>query len=232
MLKKFLLSLSALLSLYMSAADYSKSVSILGDSYSTYEKFVEPSSNLVWYYDHTREKMTDVTDVDQTWWHQYIKENGYRLDKNNSYSGSTVCNTGYRGDDYTNISFIARMDNLGCPDIIFIFGATNDSWANVPLGELIYDSWTVDDLKSFNPALTYMLSFMTKRYINTEIIYLINDGLKTSITDSIKEACNHYGIKYIELHDIDKTAGHPNVNGMKQIAEQINQAFRFNTTQD
>lgn len=225
MYKAILLPLSLLMSLCLNAADYAKSISILGDSYSTYEKFVQPSSNLVWYYTQPRTKMTDVNSVEQTWWHRYIKDNGYRLDTNNSYSGSTVCNTGYRGDDYSAISFIARMDNLGCPDMIFIFGATNDSWANSPLGKLIYDSWTAEDLKSFKPALTYMLSFMTERYINTEIIYIINDGLKEEVTGAIKEACNHYGIRYIELHDIDKTAGHPNIEGMKQIATQLSEAL-------
>lgn len=223
--KTFLLSLFLLLSV-CSWAREPKTVSILGDSYSTYEGYVEPSSNWVWYFAQPRVETTDVNDVKQTWWHRFIKNNGYRLEKNNSYSGSTVCNTGYDGADYTGISFISRMNNLGCPDLILIFGATNDSWANVPLGEMKYDSWTADDLKSFCPALTYMLSYMSNRYLNTEIVYLINDGLKTEVTDAIKKACSHYSIKYIELHDIDKTAGHPNIHGMEQIAGQITKALK------
>ena len=225
MYRKILLSLLMIASI-AAFAQGRKSVSVLGDSYSTYEGYIEPATNWTWYFTKPRVETTDVNDVKQTWWHQFIKNNGYKLEKNNSYSGSTVCYTGYDGADYTDISFVSRMDNLGNPDIIFIFGATNDSWANVPLGDLIYSGWTPETLKSFNPALTYMLDHMSNRYINTEIIYLINDGLNEELTDAIKEACDHYGIRYIALKDIDKTAGHPNQHGMTQIADQINQALK------
>ncbi len=200
-----------------------KSVSILGDSYSTFENFVEPSGNALWYFNRPDPNLTDVDNVKQTWWHQFISGNGYRLEKNNSFSGSTICNTGYNGEDYTDRSFITRMSNLGSPDLLLIFGATNDSWANSPIGEFVWSDWTPEQLKSFRPALAYMLSFVADRYPNTDIVYIINDGLKPEITSSIVEACNHYSIPYIQLKDIDKTAGHPNVKGMKQIAEQLRQ---------
>lgn len=203
-----------------------KSVSVLGDSYSTFENYVEPKSNEMWYFVHPNPDLTDVNDVKQTWWHQLIKEGGYRLDQNNSYSGSTICTTGYRGEDYTPRAFITRMDNLGCPDILLIFGATNDSWANSPIGEFVWSDWTEEQLKSFRPALTYMLSHIVDRYPNTELLYIINDGLKPEITSSIVEACDHYGVPYVQLKDIDKTAGHPNIHGMKQIKEQVAAALK------
>ena len=108
----------AAMSLY---AGDKQSVSILGDSYSTFEGYIEPESNITWYYEPVRDDRTDLRTVDQTWWHRFIKENGYKLCKNNSYSGSTVCNRGYEGDDYTDRSFLIRCKNLGNPDIIFIF---------------------------------------------------------------------------------------------------------------
>lgn len=198
-----------------------KGVSVLGDSYSTFESFVEPAGNALWYFKKPDPKLTDVNNVRQTWWHRFISENGYRLEKNNSFSGATICNTGYNGEDYSDRSFISRMDNLGSPDILFIFGATNDSWANSPIGNFVWDGWTDEQLKSFRPALSYMLSHVVDRYPNTDIVYIVNDGLKPEITSSIIEACDHYNVKYILLHDISKTAGHPNVEGMKQIAEQV-----------
>ncbi len=225
MFRRIFLSLFLIASL-TSLAQGRKTVSVLGDSYSTYEGFVEPETNWVWYFAKPRVETTDVNNVQQTWWHQFIKNNGYKLEKNNSYSGSTVCNTGYDGADYSEISFIARMDNLGCPDMIIVFGGTNDSWANVPLGEIKYAGWNTEDLKSFRPALCHMMSFLNDRYPNTEIIYLINDGLKPEITGSIKEVCDHFSIQYLELMDIDKTAGHPNINGMRQIARQLTEKIK------
>ncbi|MDE6017654.1 MAG: SGNH/GDSL hydrolase family protein [Muribaculaceae bacterium] len=208
------------------SAQVKTSVSILGDSYSTFENYIEPKGNEIWYFRHPKPNRTDVDDVKQTWWHLLIKENGYKLEKNNSYSGSTICTTGYRGEDYSDRAFITRMDNLGNPDILLIFGATNDSWANAPIGEFVWADWTDEQLKSFRPALTYMLSYIVDRYPNTELLYIINDGLKPEITNSIVEACDHYGVPYIQLKDIDKTASHPNIHGMKQIAEQVSAVLK------
>lgn len=214
---------ACVVSLSLSAQEH-KSVSILGDSYSTFEGYVTPSTNELWYYAHPGGS-TDVNDVSQTWWHRFIKQNGYRLCVNNSYSGATIGYYGYSGNDYSPRSFITRMDNLGCPDILFIFGGTNDSWANAPVGEFKYDNLRRDDLFSFRPAMAYMLKYITDRYLNTEIYFLINDGLRDEITSTIIEACKHYGVKYIKLHDIDKKNGHPTIKGHAAIASQIEAAL-------
>lgn len=216
---------AALLLVMPSAAQSRKSVSILGDSYSTFEGFVEPSTNELWYFAKPKSRQTDVNDVKQTWWHRFITDNGYLLEKNNSYSGATVSTTGYQGNDYSDRSFITRMKNIGSPDMILIFGATNDSWAGSPIGEFNWNDIYGGNMKEFRPALAYMLSYLKNRHPNAEIIYLINDGLKQEITSSIIEACRHFGIPYVEFHDIDKTAGHPNVNGMRQISEQLTEAL-------
>ena len=137
------------------------------------------------------------------------------------FSGATICNTGYRQADYSDRSFITRMDELGCPDVIFIFGATNDCWAGAPLGEYKYGGWTKEDLYRFRPAMAYMLDHMIDRYPNVEIYFLLNSGLKEEFNESVRATCKHYGIDCIELHDIDKQSGHPSVKGMEQICDQI-----------
>ena len=202
------------------------SVSILGDSYSTYEDFVTPSTNELWYYAKNVEAKTDVKDVCQTWWHQVIKENGWRLCLNNSYSGATICYTGYDGNDYSARSFNTRMNNLGSPDIIFVFGATNDSWAGAPIGEYKYEGITKADMYSFRPALAYMLKWMTDYYLNTKIYFLLNDDLRDEIDESVKTICARYGVPVIELEGIDKISGHPSVKGMRQIADQVNRFLK------
>ena len=67
-----------------------KSVAIFGDSYSTFEGFITPSINETWYFLDRRQGDNDVVAVEQTWWHQLIKRNGWKLAINNSYSGSTI----------------------------------------------------------------------------------------------------------------------------------------------
>ena len=220
-MKKITLTILAVLMAGI-AVDQTKAVSILGDSYSTYEDFVTPATNELWYYAKNSEQKTDVKDVRQTWWHQLIKENGWRLAVNNSYSGATISYTGYDGNDYSPRSFNTRMDNLGQPDIIFIFGATNDSWAGSPIGDFIYEGIKKADLYEFRPALAHMLQWMTDRYVNTEIYFILNDDLRDEIDESVKTICAHYGVPVIELADINKLSGHPSVKGMRQIADQVN----------
>lgn len=198
-----------------------KSVSVLGDSYSTFEGYITPATNEMWYFTNTMGGRTDVTDVRQTWWHQLITQKGWKLCVNNSYSGSTICFTGYNGDDYSARSFITRADNLGCPDIIFIFGSTNDSWANSPIGDFKYKDFKGIDLWSFRPALARLLDYMTARYIGTKIYFILNDGLKPEINESVKTICQHYDVDVITLEGIDKKSAHPSIRGMQQIAKQI-----------
>lgn len=201
-------------------------ISILGDSYSTFEGCVSPKWNEVWYFNTPKLDKTDLTDPAQTWWHILLENEDYVLEKNNSYSGSTICTTGYNGADFSDRSFISRMYNLGNPDLILIFGATNDSWANAPVGEFKWEGWTKEDLKSFRPALAYFLHNITALYPESKILYMVNDGLKDEVTSSIIEACRRYGVPYLELQGIDKTAGHPNIHGMQQIADQLKAALQ------
>lgn len=213
-------ALLCLCAIQTNAQDRTK-VSILGDSYSTFEDYVSPKWNEVWYFNTPKLDKTDLTDPSQTWWRILLEDKNYVLEKNNSFSGSTICTTGYNGADFSDRSFISRMHNLGNPDLILIFGATNDSWANSPVGEFKWEGWNEEDLKSFRPALAYLLQNITSLYPESRFLFIVNDGLKDEITCSILEACEKTGIPYIQLEGIDKTAGHPNVHGMQQIADQL-----------
>lgn len=202
-----------------------ESVSILGDSYSTFEGFMTPETNEVWYYARHGGN-TDVNSVTETWWHQYIANSGYKLCVNNSYSGATIGYTGYDGNDYSPRSFITRSDELGCPDIIFVFGGTNDSWAGEAVGEYKYDNWNKGDFYTFRPAMAYLTDHLLKRYPNTKLYFIINSELREDISSSMKTICQHYGVKYIQLEDIDKMNGHPTIKGHAQIAEQVAKALK------
>lgn len=203
------------------------SVSILGDSYSTFEGYLTPDTMDIWYFEGAQDaRRTDVKNVSETWWMQLIKKKNWKLEVNNSWSGSTICYTGYRDEDYSRRSFITRVPALGSPDIILIFGGTNDSWANAPIGEFKYSDWRRADLYTFRPAMACMLAKIKERYPTAEVYVISNDGLKPEITGSMEQICKHYDVPLIQLHDISKTAGHPNVQGMMQIAEQLEREIK------
>ena len=206
-------------------AQSKRGISILGDSYSTFKGYVLPDSNYVWYPQEKAEN-NDVQDIRQLWWHQLIREHGYRLCQNNSFSGATICHTGYKGEDYSDRSYCTRLRYLGSPDIILVFGGTNDTWAKSPIGDYQYSDWSRHDLFKFRPAMAYLLANLQNRYPGADIYVIINDILSENVTVSMKTICDHYHVPYIQLHDIDKQWGHPSQKGMTQIAEQVAEAIR------
>lgn len=216
--------------LLFSVTALAQRVSILGDSYSTFEDFVTPSTNELWYYAHNDTSKTDVNRVEDTWWWQVIHDNDYKLEVNNSYSGATIGYSGYDGNDYSRRSFLKRMYNIGSPDIILVFGGTNDSWAKEPVGEYKYADWQWGDFYSFRPAMAYMVNWIRLHHPNVSTYYIINSELSPEITESMKTICKHYNVPYIELKNISKKNGHPTVKGMKAIAEQVSEAINPSKT--
>lgn len=209
------LFLTILLSLCLQASAAVK-VSILGDSYSTFSGFI-PEGYAVFY----PLPGNDVQSVEQTWWQILISGCGYELDTNNSYSGSTICNTGYGGADYSDRAFVSRLNEIGNPDILFIFGGTNDAWAGSPLGGYAFSHIVKENLYSFRPAMAYMLSTLKRLYRDTKIYFILNTELEEGINESVKKICGRYRVPVIVLHDIDKQMNHPSQAGMKAIAEQV-----------
>ena len=222
-MKRQLILLALLLTMSVVASAQGKpSVTIFGDSYSTFEGYLTPDTMETWYFDRQdNPQRTDVRTVRQTWWWQVIDRMGWKLEKNNSWSGSTICNTGYGDADYTHRSFITRHNDLGTPDVILLLGATNDSWCDAPIGDYKYDGWRRADLYCFRPALSWLLHHLHDRYPTADLFFILNNELKADINSSVETICQYYQVPVIHLHDIAKTSGHPNVKGMQQIADQV-----------
>jgi len=201
-----------------------KNVLIMGDSYSTYQGYLPEGYHT--YYSDERTSPPIVHGVENTWWRILTGEMGLNLVCNDSFSGSTVCNT-VRPALSVDSSFLRRMDKYLAEgffsenkiDLMLIFGGTNDSWIDAPVGRLQYADWTEEDLKNVLPAFCYLLS-RAKPAVG-EVVVLLNTGLKEEITGGFREACGHYGIRYLDLKEIDKECGHPTELGMRQIAGQV-----------
>lgn len=203
-------------------------VAVLGDSYSTFEDYI-PDGYAVWYWNRTME-YNDVCCVDSTWWKRLCDRNGYQLLVNSSYSGSTICNTGYNGEDYSDRSFYTRLKDITkldtLPDVLYIFGGTNDSWAGSPLGDLKYSGWSDEDMYSTLPAFCRLLNDLTDDLPDVRIIFIMNTELKSDLVAGLKKASEHYCVDFLQLEDIDKQSGHPSNKGMRQICEQIENYHR------
>lgn len=208
------------------AKNHYKTFSILGDSYSTFKDYTDPLNNTQWYPPSdsaTQGSENDVEDVENTWWHLFANDYKSLLIQNNSYSGSCISYDSYGTGtvDGKNFSFVKRCENLKKAELIIIEGGTNDAWSNVSLGEYKYSNWVESDFETFRPACSYVLDYIKRNNIGAKIIFVLNDGLKSSITESIKNICNYYNVDVLELSNIKKSNNHPNIEGMKRIKEQL-----------
>lgn len=198
--------------------------SVLGDSYSSLEGYVYPDTNDVYEYPDI-----GVTGAEQMWWSQVAGSTGWLLDRNNSFSGAMISNFDVM-EYFVPASFINRMDNLGHPDVIFIFGGVNDLWYGAPFGEYVYADWTEEQLRSYRPALAYLLDNLKRLYPRAELYFLletnpcpggIDEETRLNYIVSTHRIADHYDVDCIDLLDIHKNLWHPDVEGQKNIADQI-----------
>lgn len=201
---------------------------IFGDSYSTFNGFV-PDGYAV-YYSEAERPETDVTKVSQTWWRQVCDAANLNLVLNNSWSGSTIGYTGYNNTDCSkSSSFIHRLRQLKENGFfeqneihkVFVFGGTNDSWSNAPLGEAKSGDLEDGELYNVLPAVYYFLNLLKETLPNAEIYCLINTEIKPEIAECLKDACARYGIAPVTFAHIDKRCGHPTIEGMKNIKDSV-----------
>ncbi|MBQ2028325.1 MAG: hypothetical protein II481_02690 [Clostridia bacterium] len=205
-----------------------RTLSILGDSYSTFKGWL-PEGNYIYY---PNENVPDMTRAEDTWWQLLIAKRGFRMLINDSSSGTTV-STSVRPQHVISDAFVMRMKNSLSengvngekPDCILLFGGTNDGWTDVKVGVNRYADWTDADLKQFLPAFCYMLDYVTGKNPQAQIAAIVNTDLADGMAEGMQQACEHYGVQCILLHDISKVCGHPDRQGMRQIAEQVDAAL-------
>lgn len=195
--------------------------SILGDSYSTFTGHVSPATNDIWPYYY----QIGVTSVEQMWWHQMAESLGWTLETNNSFSGSLVCNMNYN-NYYGPYSFLNRMDNLGSPNVILVFGGIYDFKDGADLGDYIYWDWTIEELEDFRPALANLFSRLSETYPEAVVIYMADADMGEKFVRSAHTVCDFYGVKCVDLEGIEKDWEHPSAAGMTTIARRMVETIR------
>ena len=116
---------------------------------------------------------------------------------------------GYPGYDSVRSSFVYRMkreygDLLErgiTPELIIVFGGTNDFWNQSPTGSLQYSGWTDDTLKAFAPAYCYILSWLLAHFLKCRILSIINDDITSVVRDIEIAASEHFGTEVLELNN-------------------------------
>ena len=228
-----------------------KVVSIMGDSISTFEGWipVEDGHNLNHRKRYPQSNLFE--DVRLTWWHMLINNLGAKLGVNDSWAGSMVSNTattnsGDIGPDACMAS-ITRIPNLGSngtPDLIFLYGGTNDAARSVPIGTFDPSKYQQVDLTSstwstFADAYAVAIMRMQHYYPDAKIIAMTPTWTTSYYTPQkldevakmIKEVCDYFGVAVVDLrkcginqNNLDKTLGdgiHPSALGMEMIEKYV-----------
>lgn len=182
-----------------------KSLSILGDSISTFAGYI-PSGNSTYYPADTVQSVTD------TWWKKLMDALGMSLEVNNSWSGSRVTTTG--GD--ASAGCMTRCQNLGnSPDVIIIYMGINDFINEVPLGTYDGRSAIPSSTVTFREAYGIMLDKVLTAYKKAEVYVAtlpmcernadvgfpeINDsGVALDVfNEAIRELADAFGVKVLE----------------------------------
>ena len=205
-------------------------VLILGDSYSTFLGYIPETNNT--YYGREDTASLCVNSAEKTWWDQLLKATSSTLLLNESFSGSTICYTGYPANDKAfsrRISFVVRLENLiargffkkNRVDTVLIFGGTNDFWANSPWGELSSEDFSEENLTCVAPACTYLIRRLKEIASNARIIGIINTEFSQEFTTLLEAVFKKENVECVSLAYIEKENAHPNAQGMREIAQQL-----------
>lgn len=230
------------------------SVSILGDSISTFRDYIPAG-----YYDFFPENGL-VQDVNDTWWKRVMDETGWTLYVNGSSSGAT-CTGDSTGTDNPqcgcNEFRIGALYGPGgaAPDIIIVYMGTNDLLESIPMGDNDGTRQVAEgQVSTFGDAYTLMVDKLRARYPSSQIYcctiaqvgtygtstpyveFVNGEGLTAAdysarITQ-IAENKNlpvidlySCGITVDNLHNTSADGVHPTPDGMAYIADAVREVL-------
>lgn len=200
-------------------------LAIMGDSISTFKGKI-PSDHK-YYYPSTRADCADVDSWEKTYWGHLINEYWKcELDVNSAWSGSCVAD----GDPANNRTpFVKRCSLFKNPDVIILYGGTNDCQAarEIALGEFDYTS-SLDKLNKyarFREAYIWVIGTLQKNYPDAQIICILGNRIDGEYGNSVKAIAEHFELPLVDLRGDTKITPygelHPNAAGHAQIAKRI-----------
>lgn len=208
-------------------------VGVIGDSISSFSGII-PNGYKAYY----PKSDCDVDKWTKTYWGILINEYwNAELDVNCSWSGGCVA-PGVSGKTEGS-DFVTRCTDFVNPDVILLFGGTNDAISSngVALGDYSYDLpfGSLNTNCRFRDSYIAVIKAIQANYPEAKIIIILGDHVTGDYATSVEEIAKHYEIPYVDFRDdknVTKYSGsHPNYNGMKYMAKKIyeeTKAYLFN----
>ena len=230
-------------------ADYrGKVISVLGDSISTFAGYIPVADgfNLEHLARYPQDNL--LTDVNETWWMQVIGELDAKLGINDSWRGATVSGaapvtTGTTGENAAmhNLTRIQNLGSNGTPDVILLYGGTNDLAHVSKVGTFDPDTapsaaaLTTTKWDNLADGFVHTLLRLQHYYPDAEIVAMLPTYTASYYSDEklaqgnavMTAICEHYGVPYVDLRDCGITTAdlpdgiHPDAAGMDYITDAV-----------
>ena len=197
--------------------------SVLGDSISTFQGFTPPGGV---YYAPSSGPVTGVHTVEDTWWMQVIRARGGVLLANNSWSGSTVAESGNLG-----AASLSRIRKLGVdgvrPDVVMVFTGLNDVGRYVALETFRADyEIMLRRIRELYPGAKVLCGTLAVGYIERPLFPKLSyfGQRLEEYNRAIREAVSAAGATLADLAALEESYEsmdglHPSGVGMKQVAQ-------------
>lgn len=206
-----MLLLCIALSAFTANAD---TLSIIGDSYSTYGDEISD-----YYPTVAIREGNNVATYEDTWKSIFVKKSGLELTYCDALLGSMIS-----GDTQDPTAIVNRVkitkENLS--DVIIVMGGLNDYWSKKKVGTLDDADLNQND---FAPALYLTLSELKSRNKTARIIYsliLYDRNIDVSEYDmAARRICEALNVNYVPISEITCISWHPTKNGMQKIADTL-----------
>lgn len=225
-LKNF--GLSLLLCIALSAFTVNAdTLSIIGDSYSTYGNKISD------YYPAVAiREGNNVATYEDTWKSIFISKSGLELTYCDALLGSMISGDAQDASAIVN-RVKATKENLS--DVIIVMGGLNDYWSKKKVG--ILDDVDLNQT-DFAPALYMTLSELKNRNKTATIIYsliLYDRNIDEHEYDmAARHICEALDVTYVPISEIPCISWHPTKTGMQKIADTLfaslyaDEALHFN----
>lgn len=203
---------------------FPRRIGVLGDSISTYRDMI-PAGYMT-YYPRSSGDDSDLNDWKKTYWGLLITNYWMgKLDMNSSWSGGCVA----PGSTRNYPAFTARCTDFIDPDVILLFGGTNDCQSQfaVTVGEFDFDT-PVGQLNTnarFRESYIAVIKTIQVAYPKAKIICIVGNHIDGLYGSSIPSIADHFGIPCVDFRG-DKAVTvynsvHPNAAGHAHMAKKI-----------
>ena len=193
-------------------------ISVIGDSYSTFDETGTYSEE---FYYPFHSKGNDVTEKSQTWWEVLARKAGMTVIGVDAYSGSSI--TEREGDNTPSMVSRIKAAPEKHADVISLMGGLNDAWQEVEIGPTDPKYAAESECNKFAPALRYALKLLKENNPNSKIIYslIVYDRSVEAYQKAAETICKEENVIFVPISGMKCVSYHPTVKGMEQIADAL-----------